>query len=571
VGDFTKPTMGELIDNIANMYPDNEALVYPERNIRYTYKELREACNQFAKGLLKLGVKKGDSTAIWATNVPEWVITQYGSAKIGAVLVTINTQYKLFELKNILEQSDTKTLIMIEGTKTSDYISMIYELCPELNNCKPGQLVSEKLPLLKNIIMIGNKKYPGMFTWEEVIGLGEEFPDEELATRMAELDPDDVIHMIYTSGTTGLPKGVMLSHNNLITNAKGTAECMNLNYTDRLCIPVPFSHCFGCVAGTLCCVVTGATMVPVEMFNAEQVLKVVAEERCTALHGVPTMFMMELSLLEQVNFDISSLRTGIVAGASCPIEVLKKIVDVMNIREIVVAYGQTEASPGILNTRTDDPLDLRISTVGRPLPDVEVKIINTTTGETVPMGVEGEICARGYNVMKGYYKMPEATAEVIDKDGWLHTGDIGLIDENGYYMITCRIKDIIIRGGENIYPKEIEVFIASHPSVRNVQVLGVPSVKYGEEVMAYIQLQEGCVLTQEMVKDFCAGQIARCKIPKYVAFVDSYPLSANGKILKCKLREMAIEELGLPGSCQNGLSEIGVSLAEVSATAPARS
>lgn len=544
MGDLDKITIGELLDRIVGICPDNEALVYPDRNLRYTYKEFREVCNQFAKGLLKIGVKKGDSTAIWATNVPEWIITQYGSARIGAVLVTVNTHYKLFELKKLLEQSDTKTLIMIEGTKSSDYRNIIYELCPELYDCKPGQLKAKNLPLLKNVIMIGKNKYPGMFNWEDIIALGKEVSDAELTKCMEGLDPEDIIHMIYTSGTTGVPKGVMLTHHNLVTNATSTAGCMNLSQIDRLCIPVPFFHCFGSVSGTMCCVITGATMIPVETFCPEKVLKTIEKERCTALHGVPTMFMLELDLLEKESFDLSSLRTGLVAGATCPIELGNKIVEIMGIKELVAAYGQTEASPGITNTRIDDPPDLRISTVGRPLAGVEVKICNPQTGEKLPPGVEGEICARGYNIMKGYYKMPEATAQTVDNDGWLHTGDIGVMDEKGYLSITCRIKDVIIRGGENIYPKEIETYLLTHPSVKDAQIVGVPSKKYGEEVMAYIQLKEGQALTQESIQYFCKGNIANCKVPKHVVFVDSYPISPSGKILKHVLRDRAKELVG---------------------------
>lgn len=542
---FGKITIGELLDRIAASYPDNDALVYPDRGLRYSYKKFLQVCSQFAKGLMKLGIKKGESVAIWATNVPEWVITQFGSPRIGAVLVTVNTNYKVFELEYLLKQSDSTTLIMIEGTKTSNYIDMIYELCPELNHCKPGQLVSERLPFLKNVILIGEKKYPGMFTWEEVMKMGEEVTDEELAARRATLEPDDVINMMYTSGTTGFPKGVMLTHHNLIANACGLAECMKLGPDDRLCIPVPFFHCFGCVIGTMSCVVSGTAMVPVEVFDARKVLETIEKERCTAVHGVPTMFIMELELLEKEKFDTSSLRTGVMAGSPCPIEVMRKVVNIMGAREIVITYGQTESSPGITNTRTDDPLELRVSTVGRALPGVEVKIVNPETGEEVPPGVQGEICARGYNIMKGYYKMPEATAAAIDKDGWLHTGDLGVMDENGYCKITGRLKDMIIRGGENIYPREIEEFLYTHPAVKDVQVVGVPSAKYGEEVMAFIQLKKGQKATPEEIQSFCEGKIASYKIPKYIAFVDSYPVTASGKIQKFKLREMAIEMLNL--------------------------
>jgi len=543
--DFGGITLGELVDQITETYPDTEALVYPDRGLRYTYKEFREACNQIAKGLMKLGVKKGDSTAIWATNVPEWVITQFGSPRMGAVLVTVNTSYKVFELEYLLKQSDSKTLILIEGTKTSDYIGMVYELCPELRDSQPGELVSERLPFLKNVILIGQKKLPGMFTWDEVIKMSEEVSDEELAACMATLKYDDVINMMYTSGTTGFPKGVMLTHRNLILNGRGIGDCMKFTEQDRLCIPVPFFHCFGCVLGTMASVTHGTTMVPVEAFDPRQVLWTIEKERCTGVHGVPTMFIMELELQEKEKFDTSSLRTGIMAGSPCPIEVMKKVVGVMGAKDIVITYGQTESSPGITNTRTADPLELRVSTVGRTLPDVEMKIVDPETGKEVGCHIQGEICARGYNIMKGYYKMPEATASAIDKEGWLHTGDLGTVDDNGYLKITGRLKDMIIRGGENIYPREIEEYLYTHPDVKDVQVVGVPSVKYGEEVMAYIQLKKGCELTEEDVKKFCEGQIARYKIPRYVAFVENYPITASGKIQKYKLRDMAVEMLGL--------------------------
>lgn len=543
--DFGKITMGELVDHVAETYPDTEALVYPDRGVRYTYREFQKECNRIAKGLMKLGVKKGDSTAIWATNVPEWVITQFGSPRCGAVLVTVNTNYKVFELEYLLKQSDSKTLILIEGTKTSDYIGMIYELCPELNTCKPGELVSERLPYLKNVVLIGQKKFPGMFTWDEVMKMGEEVSDEELAACVATLKYDDVINMMYTSGTTGFPKGVMLTHRNLILNGRGIGNCMKFNEKDRLCIPVPFFHCFGCVLGTMACVTHGSTMVPVEVFDPRQVLWTIEKERCTAVHGVPTMFIMELDFLEKEKFDTSSLRTGIMAGSPCPIEVMKKVVNTMGAKEIVITYGQTESSPGITNTRTDDPLDLRVSTVGRTLPDVEMKIVDPETGKEVGCHVQGEICARGYNIMKGYYKMPEATAAAIDSEGWLHTGDLGTVDENGYLKITGRLKDMIIRGGENIYPREIEEFLYTHPAVKDVQVVGVPSVKYGEEVMAFIQLREGFTVTSDELMEYCKGKIARYKIPAFIEFIDAYPQTASGKIQKYKLREMAIEMLGL--------------------------
>jgi len=539
VGDLGKITMGEVIDRTSFNYPDHEALIYPDRGLRYSYKELREVCNQFAKGLLKLGVKKDEHIAIWATNVPEWVITQFSSAKIGAVLVAVNFGFELLELEYQLKQSDATTLIMIEGANNSHFRSIINELCPELSECKPGELVSERLPLLKNVIMIGNNKYPGMFTWDDVIKLGEDVSDKALVARSATLDPDDAVVMVFTSGTTSRPKRVMLNHHAIIENARAQAQCLNLSPSDRMCIAVPFFHCKGAVSSNLCCVVTGAVMVPVEIFDAAQVLKTVEKEHCTVLHGVPTMFILELEEMEKGKYDVSSLRTGIVAGDGCSADVIKKLVTVMNMREIITAYGQSEASPCITSTRTSDPIEIRASTVGQALPGVEVKIVDPKTGEEVPRGVPGEIYARGYNITKGYYKMPEATASKIDSEGWVHTRDLGVMDENGYCKIICRLKDLIIHGGENIYPQEVEEFLRIHPLIKDIQIVGVPNEKFGEDVMAFIRVQEGQVLTLKSVQNFCKGQIASWKIPKYVVIVKDYPCTSTGKVHKLKLREMA--------------------------------
>jgi len=542
---FGKMTIGELLDAAVDRYPENDALVYHELGLRYTYREFQRECERVAKGLMALGIQRGEHILIWATNVPEWVILQFAAAKMGAVLVTANTNYKSFELKYLLEQSDSTTLLFMEGTKEINFTEVVYELCPELNDSMPGRLNSKKLPRLKNVVFMGKEKHPGVFSWPELLELGESVSDEELRARQSSLDADDVVNMQYTSGTTGFPKGVMLTHYNLVGNAISVGRCMNLGPEDRMCIPVPLFHCFGCVLGTLSCVAWGSTMVPLLSFNPVKVLETVEAERCTALHGVPTMFITELEVLENNHYDTSSLRTGIMAGAPCPIEVMRAVVERMNMREIVITYGQTEASPGITMTRTWDPLEIRVSTVGCALPGIEVKVVNPETGEEVPPGVQGEVCARGYNVMKGYYKMPEATAAAIDADGWLHTGDLGVMDENGYLRITGRLKDMIIRGGENIYPREIEEFLYTHPQIKDVQVVGVPSEKYGEEVMAFIQLKEGAKVTPEEIKEFCKGKIARYKIPRYIQFVTSYPTTANGKIQKYKLREQAIKKLGL--------------------------
>lgn len=536
-------TVGDLLDSLAGRYPHNEALVYPDRDLRYTYRQFQYECNRVAKSLIALGIKRGEHIAILAPNVPEWVMIQFAAAKMGAVLVTVNTNYKVFELEYLLRQSDATTLIFSGGIKDSNYLDMVCELCPELRDSMPGRLNSKKLPMLKNFVLIDDEKGNGLFTWSEMLEMGEGVSDEELMARQFSLDADDVINMQYTSGTTGFPKGVMLTHNNLVGNAKSIGQCMNFGPDDRLCIPVPLFHCFGCVLGTLTCVASAATMVMLESFSPVMALEAVEKERCTALHGVPTMFITELEAMEKKQYNTSSLRTGIMAGAPCPIEVMKAVVEKMGMKEIVITYGQTEAAPGITMTRTDDPLEVRVSTVGKALEGVGVKLVDPITGEEVPAGTQGEICARGYNVMKGYYKMPEATGAAIDKEKWLHTGDLGIMDENGYVCITGRIKDMIIRGGENIYPREIEEFLYTHPQIKDVQVVGVPSEKYGEEVMAFIQLKEGAKTTEDDFKRFCSGKIARYKIPSYIQFTESYPTTANGKIQKFKLRELGIKTI----------------------------
>lgn len=540
-------TMGQLLDMQAERYPNHEAVVYPFENVRWTYSEFCDRVNRIARGLIRIGVKKGQHVAVWATNVPEWLLAQFAIAKVGAVLVTVNTNYKVFELEYLLRQSDSTTLIMTRGFKDSDYVQIINQLCPELKDCEPGQLNSSKLPYLKNVIYIGNESYSGMYNFNDLYRFAEDVPPERLKQVEESLSPHDVVNMQYTSGTTGFPKGVMLTHYNIINNGAAVADCMKLTYKDRLCIPVPFFHCFGCVLGVMACVTKGATMVPLDHFNPIKVMEAVQAERCTALHGVPTMFISILENSRFKEFDFSSLRTGIMAGAPCPINVMRRVIDEMNMKEITIAYGLTEASPVITQTRVDDPIELRVSTVGRPLPGVEVRIVDPETGRDVPPGVPGELLARGYGIMKGYYKMEEATAAAIDSEGWLHTGDMAVMDENGYCKITGRIKDMIIRGGENIYPREIEEFLYTHPAVKDVQVVGVPDEKYGEEVMAYIILKDNLESypTEEEIIEFVRNGLSRFKCPKYVRFVDSYPMTANGKVQKYKLREMAIEELNL--------------------------
>jgi fatty-acyl-CoA synthase len=544
--DLLKMTIGDLLDRQAERFGARDALVHVDHGSRYTYAAFRDECNCVAKGMIALGIQKGEHVGIWATNYAEWVVAQFATAKIGAVLVTVNPSYRLHELQYLLKQSDTSTLLLIDSFKTSDYVGMINELVPELRDSAPGQLQSPTFPTLKRVIFIGQERHPGMYLWSDLAELGAGVSDTTLAERQAACDPDDVINIQYTSGTTGFPKGAMLSHFNVVADASYIAECMKFTEQDRLCIPVPFYHCFGCVLGTLCCVTRGAAMIiPAEYFDPLKTLVAVEKEACTALHGVPTMFIAELQHPDFERFQFPFLRTGIMAGSPCPIEVMKQVVERMGASEITIAYGQTESSPVITQTRTDDPIELRVSTVGRALPNVEVKIVDPETGQEMPRGQQGELCTRGFIVMKGYYNMPEATARAIDQDGWLHTGDLATMDERGYCKITGRLKDMIIRGGENIYPREVEEFLYTHPQIADVQVVGIPDLKYGEEVMAWIKLKEGQTATVEAIRDFCRGQIAHYKVPRYVKFVTEFPMTVTGKIQKYKMREAAIEELGL--------------------------
>ncbi|AIM15297.1 AMP-binding protein [Bacillus sp. X1(2014)] len=538
-------TVGKLLEQKANLHPEQEAVVYSDRNLRWTYREFDQICRRAAKGFMKLGIEKGEHLAAWSSNTPEWLITQFATGKMGAVLVTVNTNYRTAELEYLLKQSDSTTILLMNTWKDSSYIDMLYEIVPELKNSEPGRLKSERLPYLRNVIVLGEKRYPGTFSWEDIMELGELVLDEELDQRMNSLEVDDVINMQYTSGTTGFPKGVMLTHSNIVNNAFNIAGCMKLTNKDRLCIPVPFFHCFGCVLGTLACVSVGATIVPVQDFSPKRVLQTVQDEKCTGLHGVPTMFIAELNDPDFEKYDLSSLRTGIMAGSNCPIEVMKAVIEKMGITEITIAYGQTESSPVITQTRTNDPIELRVETVGKPLPNVEVKIVEPGTDKEVPRGVQGELCTRGYHVMKGYYKNDAATREAIDQNGWLHTGDLAVMDEAGYCKITGRLKDMIIRGGENIYPREIEEFLYQHPKILDVQVVGVPDTVYGEEVMAWVILKDGETATAEEIKNFCTGKISKHKIPRYIEITDSYPMTASGKIQKYRLREKAKEMLNI--------------------------
>jgi len=538
-------TVGGLLDKMAAKYPNHDCALYTDRPFRKTYDEFNNICNSVAKSFLKMGIKKGDHVAIWATNVPTWLITLFATAKIGAVLVTVNTNYKIFELEYILKQSDANTIVLIDGFKDSNYIEIINELCPELKNSEPGNFKSTELPFLKNIISSSDTKHPGMFCWDDLVDYGNDITDEELNAISNSLDCHDVINMQYTSGTTGFPKGVMLTHFNIVNNGKCIGDCMHFTHEDKLCIPVPFFHCFGLVLAIMACVTHGTTMVPIDYYSPLKVMRAIESERCTAVHGVPTMYIAMLEHPEFNNIDFSSLRTGIMSGSPCPVKVMQVVVDKMNMKDITIPYGLTEASPVCTQTRIGDSLELRVSTVGRSLPFIECKVVDPETYEELPIGVAGEFVTRGYNVMKGYYKMPEATAQAIDSEGWLHSGDLATRDKDGYYKITGRIKDMIIRGGENIYPKEIEEFLYTLPQIKDVQVIGIPSKVYGEEIMACIILKEGFTLTEDEVKAAVKANMARHKTPKYVGFVESFPMTASGKIQKYKMRENAITQLGL--------------------------
>ncbi|GKV68327.1 putative acyl-CoA synthetase YngI [Sporosarcina sp. NCCP-2716] len=532
-------TVGAVVKEQAQRFPEREAMVYPERDLRLTYAEFDKETDRLAKAFMGMGIQRGENVAIWSDNKPQWLLSQFATGKMGAVLVTVNTNYQAAELTYLLQQSEATTLILDEGFKGTSYLDVLRSICPSLATNNSSQVQCESLPNLKRVILMTEKTEPGIYKWSEFLQHAESVTDVQLEERLETLEPDDVINIQYTSGTTGFPKGVMLTHMNVVNNGNLIGGTMKLTSEDRVCIPVPFFHCFGCVLGTMAAVTHGAAMVIVEQFDPVRVLRAVQDEKCTALHGVPTMFIAELNHPDFSKYDTSSLRTGIMAGSTCPIEVMKQVIGDMGASEITICYGLTEASPVISQTKTDDPIEKRVSTVGKPHPHVEVKIVDPATGGELPAGEPGELCTRGYHVMKGYYNNPEATAEVLDADGWLHTGDIAKLDEDGYLDITGRIKDMVIRGGENIYPREIEEFLYTHPGVSDVQVVGVPDAKYGEELMAWIIPKEGASLQEEDIRAFCKGSISHHKIPRYIEFTESYPMTASGKIQKFKLREMS--------------------------------
>ncbi|MEW6212745.1 MAG: AMP-binding protein [Acidobacteriota bacterium] len=550
---FTRPrayrdvTVGELLALLARDYPQNDALIYPDRELRYDFTQLEWMARQIAKGLIAAGVERGDRVALWATNIPEWVVLQFALAKIGAILVTVNTNLRGPEIEYLLKQSESSTLITISGFRDVSYVDTIYEIIPELRDSEEGNLNSVNFPHLRRVIFIGEDHPEGMLPYDSLLARSEQVSDERLDAHMGMQGLDDVVNMQYTSGTTGFPKGVMLTSRNIVNNAYWLGEGLAYTHLDKLCAPVPFFHCFGCVIAVLGAYTHATALVPLEWFDPLRVLQYVERERCTALYGVPTMFIAELEQLDFHNFDLSSLRTGIMAGSLCPEPLMRKVMERMNLTEMTIAYGLTEASPGITLTSRDDSLEMRTQTVGRPLPDVEVKIIDPATGEECAPGVAGELCCRGYNVMKGYYNNPKATAEAILKDGWLRTGDQATMDELGYVKITGRIKDLIIRGGENIAPKEIEDLLLTHPLIADAYVYGIPDEKYGEAVAAAIRLKPNEEATAEEIRSFCEGRLAKFKIPRHIRFVDSFPMTASGKVQKFKLREMHIRDEAAKG------------------------
>ncbi len=537
-------TFPDVLDRICKEFPEQYAFRYTELDYTRTYPEFREDVLTFARALIAMGVKKDDHVAIWATNIPAWYITFWACTYIGAVLVTVNTAYKIHEAEYLLHQSDTHTLVMIDGYKDSDYVGIMKELCPELATCKAGELNSERLPFLKNIITTDSKQ-DGCFTWDEAMALAQTVPAEKVNEMRAKIDKDDVVNMQYTSGTTGFPKGVMLTHYNVVNNGKAIGDCMDLSTNDRMMIQVPMFHCFGVVLAMTASVTHGVTMSPIPAFSPRKGLACINKEKITAFHGVPTMFIAMLGHENFATTDFSHMRTGIMAGSPCPIKTMEEVIQKMHMPEICITYGQTEASPATTMSKTTDSIETRVNTVGAPIFGVECKIVDPETGEELGDNMDGEFCARGYNIMKGYYKMPEATAAAIDSDGWLHSGDLARRTSDGYYKITGRIKDMIIRGGENIYPKEIEEFFYTSDKVQDVQVIGVPDKDYGEEIMACIVLKPGVEATEEEMKKFALDHMAKHKVPRYIAFVEGFPMNAAGKILKYKMREWAVDYLNL--------------------------
>ena len=559
-------TIGSMLRESARRHADRDALVFPGLDhdgrprtgdeettaspcYRLTFRQLDEEVDRVARGLLALGIEPGDKVAVWATNWPGWVLLQFATARIGAVLVTVNPAYRSSELSYVLKQSDTTALFLIDRFRRSDYFALLAEAVPDLATSTPGESRSADYPRLKHVVSMNTARADGIENWNQFLERGKAVSPALLAAREAELQPDESINIQYTSGTTGFPKGATLTHRNILLNAYYIGDCQQISAEDRICVPVPFYHCFGCVLGVLCAAVYGAALiVPAEYFDAEATLNAIESERATSIYGVPTMF---IALLEHPTFagrDLSSLRTGIMAGSPCPIEIMRRVVDELGAREVTIAYGLTEASPVITQTRTDDPLELRVQTVGRPIPGIEVRIVDPATGNVLGDNEQGELCVRGHVVMQGYYNMPEQTAATIDSEGWLHSGDLAVRMPNGYYRITGRIKEMICRAGENVYPREIEEFLYTHPAVEDVAVVGIPDKKYVEEVVAWIRLKDGATATEDEIRQFCTDKLAHFKVPRHIRFVDQFPQTVTGKIQKFRIREIMIDELALDES-----------------------
>jgi fatty-acyl-CoA synthase len=544
-------TYAQVLAATAARHGDHDAVVFPQFGYRRTYTQFRDDVRVAAKAFLALGVEPGEHIGIWATNWPQWLLVQFAVAHVGGVLVNINPAYRAHELEYVLNQADITTLILTDRFKGTEYFDILRAVCPELERCSATSIQAAKCPRLRRVIGIKEDQGPGVLAWDDFRARGQRTSDSELDRRAAEVQADDVVNIQYTSGTTGFPKGAMLTHRNLLMNAYYVGDRMAFTARDRLCIPVPFYHCFGCVMGTLMCAIYGAAMVvPAEAFDPLATLQAVQEERCTGLYGVPTMFLAELHHPRFAEFNLRSLRTGVMAGAPCPIELMRAVVNQMGARDVTIAYGLTEASPVITQTCATDNLEHRVGTVGRLIPGVEVKLVRPGTLESVPRGAQGELMVRGHGVMKGYYHKPEETAATMPGDGWLHTGDLALETADGYYRITGRIKDMIIRGGENISPREIEEFLFTHPAVADVQVVGLPDARFGEEVCAWIRLKSGATLNVDDVKTFCRGKVAHYKVPRYVVFIDVYPTTVTGKIQKYKLREMGVAQFGLQSAAR---------------------
>ena len=538
--------IGQVLDKMAERYPDSPALILRQESLRYTWRELKDEVERAARGLMALGFVKGDRVGIWATNISQWALMQFATAKAGVIMVNVNLRFRSHELEYALKQSGCVGLVMEHEFRDCNYVETIQHLCPELDFCAPGELHSVRLPKLRQVVYIGQTAPSGMLSWREMLAKGDQLPLSELKAREATLTAHDTINIQYTSGTTGVPKGAELSHFNVVNNGQFIGDSMKLTEKDKVCIPVPFYHCFGMVLGNMACLTHGSTMViPADYFDPLATMQAIHEERCTAVYGVPTMFIAEFSHPRFKEFDYSSLRTGIMAGSLCPVELMRRAIREMNCTELTICYGLTEASPVITQSTTEDTFERKTQTVGRALPHTEVRIVDSKTGEVVPHGQNGELMTRGYHVMNGYHNDPENTLKTIEPDGWLHTGDIAAMDADGYVVITGRLKEMIIRGGENIYPREIEEFLYTYPGIKDVQVVGVPSEKYGEDVMAWIIPHEGKQLDAEAIQRYCRENIAGFKVPKYVKFVDSFPTTVTGKVQKFVMRQMATEELHL--------------------------